>query len=164
MKRFLGTLSLCAALCFGAFALDGARAADDDAALRQTRLEDLGRALFFDVNLSQDRTQSCATCHDPALAFIDWRAFVGIDPAAEPGRHLPGAASLGGDQHSLGDRNAPVLTNRSCKLLITSTKKDSALAGSTKPNIGVRRLLKSIRRPDVVSADKVDKVREELGI
>jgi cytochrome c peroxidase len=63
---------------------------------RQVRLEDLGRALFFDVNLSRDRTQSCATCHDPARGFSDWR-----DNAAK------GAASLGGDMMSLGDRNAP---------------------------------------------------------
>lgn len=84
-----------------------ASAAEDDAA-RQTQLEDLGRALFFDVNLSQHRTQSCATCHDPALAFVDWRAFVGVpDSDLASGRHLPGAASMGGDQHSLGDRNAP---------------------------------------------------------
>ncbi len=84
-------------------------AAEDDAA-RKTQLEDLGRALFFDVNLSQDRTQSCATCHDPALAFIDWRAFVPANAAPRgsvPTRHLPGAASMGGDQRSLGDRNAP---------------------------------------------------------
>ncbi|MFY4765160.1 cytochrome c peroxidase, partial [Aliarcobacter butzleri] len=27
--------------------------------------EDLGRMLFFDVNLSKNRTQSCATCHNP---------------------------------------------------------------------------------------------------
>lgn len=64
--------------------------------LRQQRLEDLGRALFFDVNLSQNRTQSCATCHDPARAFTDWRdSGVGA------------AASLGDDGHSLGDRQAP---------------------------------------------------------
>ena len=27
--------------------------------------EALGETLFFDVNLSRDRTQSCATCHSP---------------------------------------------------------------------------------------------------
>lgn len=108
MKQFIGLLALCGLLCLAMFSVGGkAIAADDDAATRQAKLVDLGQALFFDVNLSQHRTQSCATCHDPALAFIDWRAFVGVDPTAEPSRHLPGAASLGGDQHSLGDRNAP---------------------------------------------------------
>tara|TARA_R110000824_G_scaffold336_11_gene2394 strand:+ start:42898 stop:44007 length:1110 start_codon:yes stop_codon:yes gene_type:complete len=74
-------------------------AASDEGELRQTKLVDLGTALFFDVNLSRDRTQSCATCHDPARAFIDWRDS-GVDAAA----------SLGGDLVSLGDRNAPTLS------------------------------------------------------
>lgn len=59
-------------------------------------LEALGEALFFDVNLSKNRTQSCATCHDPELAFVDPR-----ETAA--GR----AVSLGDDGESLGDRSAP---------------------------------------------------------
>jgi len=33
-------------------------------------IEDLGEALFFDVNLSKNRTQSCATCHDPAHGLL----------------------------------------------------------------------------------------------
>lgn len=65
---------------------------------RQTRLEDLGRALFFDVNLSRNRTQSCATCHDPARVFTDWRD-----------NGVGAAASLGDDLLSLGDRHAPTL-------------------------------------------------------
>ncbi|MGC9368840.1 MAG: cytochrome-c peroxidase [Paracoccaceae bacterium] len=58
--------------------------------------EALGEALFFDVNLSHDRTQACATCHNPDFAFTDPR-----ETAA--GR----AVSLGDDGQSLGDRNAP---------------------------------------------------------
>ncbi len=73
--------------------------AAEEATQQQVRLEDLGRALFFDVNLSQNRTQSCATCHDPARAFTDWRdSGVGA------------AASLGDDGHSLGDRQAPTVS------------------------------------------------------
>ncbi len=56
----------------------------------------LGEALFFDVNLSKDRTQACATCHAPDHAFTDPRETTA-------GR----AASLGDDGTSLGDRNAP---------------------------------------------------------
>ncbi|MDR2214101.1 MAG: methylamine utilization protein MauG [Pseudomonadales bacterium] len=63
---------------------------------RQVRLVDLGRSLFFDVNLSRERHQSCATCHDPARAFVDWRD-----------NGVKAAASLGDDLRSLGDRNAP---------------------------------------------------------
>ncbi|MEM9974078.1 MAG: cytochrome c peroxidase [Pseudomonadota bacterium] len=54
-------------------------------------LEALGQALFHDVNLSANRTQSCATCHDPNMAFADPR----------------GMASTGDDGVSIGDRNAP---------------------------------------------------------
>jgi len=35
---------------------------------------DLGRYLFFDPILSIDGTVSCASCHDPALAFSDGQA------------------------------------------------------------------------------------------
>ncbi|MCT4559431.1 MAG: methylamine utilization protein MauG [Pelagimonas sp.] len=54
-------------------------------------LESLGKALFFDENLSLNRTQSCATCHNPEIGFADPN----------------GAASLGDDGVSLGDRSAP---------------------------------------------------------
>src|SRR5215216_1624959 len=35
----------------------------------------LGERLFFDKRLSADGTVSCATCHDPQLAFADGRAL-----------------------------------------------------------------------------------------
>ena len=62
-------------------------------------LADLGRVLFFDVNFSANRNQSCASCHDPAKAFSDGRD-----------NGVSGAVSLGGDGISLGDRNAPSTT------------------------------------------------------
>ncbi len=69
-----------------------------DNPLYQQKLVDLGTALFFDVTLSRDKTQSCASCHDPAQAFMDWR-----------GSPVGRAASVGNDMRSLGDRNAPSL-------------------------------------------------------
>ncbi len=68
-----------------------ASAADERAAL--------GRALFFDANLSLNRTQSCSTCHDSDRAFSDGRD-----------NGVSRAVSLGDDGVSLGDRNAPALT------------------------------------------------------
>ncbi|CAM3330573.1 cytochrome-c peroxidase [Thalassospira profundimaris] len=59
-------------------------------------LASLGEALYFDTNLSANRTMSCATCHDPSTGFRDPR----VDVAS-------GAFSLGDDGESLGDRNAP---------------------------------------------------------
>ncbi len=60
-------------------------------ALAFETVEDLGEALFFDTNLSMNRSQSCATCHDPDMGFVDPR----------------GPVSLGDDGVSLGDRTAP---------------------------------------------------------
>ena len=59
---------------------------------------EFGRHLFFDANLSATRTQSCASCHDPNHAFTDQRATI-----------AKGAASLGADGQSFGDRNTPTL-------------------------------------------------------
>ena len=56
----------------------------------------LGEKLFFDTILSKNKTQSCATCHNPEHAFVDDRD-----------NGVAGAASLGDDGKSIGDRNAP---------------------------------------------------------
>jgi len=58
----------------------------------------LGQQLFFDSNLSYNRTMSCATCHAPAQGFIDRRS-----------PQVAMAASLGDDAKSFGDRNAPTV-------------------------------------------------------
>lgn len=58
--------------------------------------EQLGQQLFFDANLSFNRTQSCATCHNPDHAFTDNRDNI-----------TNRAVSLGDDNVSLGDRNTP---------------------------------------------------------
>lgn len=59
----------------------------------------LGQQLYFDTNLSVNRTQACATCHSPTHGFVDPR-----DNGVE------GAFSLGDDGQSLGDRNTPTAT------------------------------------------------------
>lgn len=56
----------------------------------------LGSQLFFDPNLSADRNQSCASCHDISRAFTDVRQDA-----------FNGAVSLGSDNISVGERNAP---------------------------------------------------------
>ncbi len=64
--------------------------------LKQQQEVALGTTLFFDVNLSKNRTMSCATCHNPTTAFVDQRDKV-----------KDNMASLGDDGKSVGDRNAP---------------------------------------------------------
>lgn len=83
----MSVLTLVIGLCTA-----GATWADDDQPPKT--LETLGERLFFDVNLSANRTQACATCHNPDTAFTDPR----------------GMASIGDDGVSVGDRNAPTLT------------------------------------------------------
>ncbi|MCG7626365.1 methylamine utilization protein MauG [Epibacterium sp. MM17-32] len=57
--------------------------------------EALGQALFFETDLSANRSQSCASCHDPEAGFAD------------PRRDAAGAFSRGDDGQSLGARHAP---------------------------------------------------------
>lgn len=59
----------------------------------------LGELLFFDTSLSKNRTQSCATCHNPQHGFIDNRD-----------NGIGSMVSLGDDGKSLGDRNAPTVS------------------------------------------------------
>ncbi len=87
--------SLLRAAVFSFLAL-GAAAGVSAAAADEPALATLGRALFFDVNLSLHRNQSCATCHDPAHGFVDTRD-----------NGVGGAVSRGSDERALGDRNAP---------------------------------------------------------
>ena len=57
---------------------------------------ELGKQLYFDTNMSKNRTQACATCHDPERGFADARS-----------NDSESAFSLGDDGQSFGDRNAP---------------------------------------------------------
>lgn len=74
----------------------GSNSSDDKAPVLSQ--QELGRQLFNDKNLSANRSQSCASCHDPEHGFIDSRI-------AADGQMR--AASLGDDGVSQGDRNAP---------------------------------------------------------
>ena len=50
---------------------------------------ELGKALFNDANLSANRTQSCATCHDPAKGFSDGLALSKAYPGSNGFRNTP---------------------------------------------------------------------------
>jgi len=71
---------------------------DNSVEINITDTISLGEALFNDKDLSFSRSLSCAGCHSPDQAFVDDRetSLVG--------------ASLGDDNISLGDRNAPMVT------------------------------------------------------
>lgn len=55
----------------------------------------LGRALFFETALSDDGRVSCASCHDPALAFTDGRARSASRSGARTLRNAPTIINAG---------------------------------------------------------------------
>jgi cytochrome c peroxidase len=59
----------------------------------------LGEMLFFDTELSRDRSQACASCHDPDTGFVDangprdgWASSIGDDGSSRGARNAPTAA------------------------------------------------------------------------
>jgi len=61
-----------------------------------TSIEQLGEHLYFDENLSEPAGQSCASCHDPAFAFVDPDKGIPVSEGVIPGlfgtRNSPMAA------------------------------------------------------------------------
>jgi len=116
-------------VCFSGFALAGCQTVDEPnggVAKKRSSLplanDDpmavLGGQLYFDTNLSLNRNQSCATCHNPAKGFIDDR-----------GNGVAGMASLGSDNVSLGDRNTPTAAYAALSPLFSKSKEGGYLGG-----------------------------------
>lgn len=70
--------------------------AKENLAYEIKKKENLGKVLYFDKNLSKNRTQSCATCHNVEAGFVDDR-----------NNGVSSMASLGDNGTSIGDRQAP---------------------------------------------------------
>ncbi|MFB3888151.1 MAG: cytochrome-c peroxidase [Candidatus Bathyarchaeia archaeon] len=66
-----------------------------------TPVEQLGKALFFDENLSKYRNQSCASCHDPAVGYTG-----GADPEDSWTNILSGVYA-GSDAKLFGNTKPP---------------------------------------------------------
>lgn len=81
----------------------------------------LGEQLYSDKNLSFDRTQSCATCHNPEQGFIDERT----NDASRNG--VASAGSLGDNSTSIGDRNAPTAAYASFSPEFHSGKRERSI-------------------------------------
>ncbi|MHC4305412.1 MAG: cytochrome-c peroxidase [Planctomycetota bacterium] len=69
-----------------------------------TPMEQLGKFLFFDENLSTPPGQSCATCHDPVAGFTGPRSEVNASTVVYPGavhkrfgNRKPPTAAYGGE-------------------------------------------------------------------
>jgi cytochrome c peroxidase len=73
-----------------------------------TPIEQLGKALFSDKNLSKNGNQSCATCHDPAVGYTGPDAAINahgaVYPGSDPalfGNRKPPSAAYAGDSRPL---------------------------------------------------------------
>jgi cytochrome c peroxidase len=92
-KKTLIFAALCAVtVIFAAFTGVSDKSASAQAA-ELTPMEQLGKLLFFDENLSEPAGQSCASCHDPSSGFAD------------PDQSLP--VSEGVIAGRFGNRNSP---------------------------------------------------------
>jgi len=63
----------------------------------QENMEELGKQIFFDKNLSEPRKQSCASCHDPRTGFTSPNFFI----------NMGGATERGAVKHRFGNRKPP---------------------------------------------------------
>lgn len=69
----------------------------------------LGTMLFYSNELSRTRTVSCASCHDPALAFSDGRATsIGVDGRVGR-RNAPSLANIGYQPYFMREGGVPTL-------------------------------------------------------
>ncbi|MEN8247238.1 MAG: cytochrome c peroxidase [Thermodesulfobacteriota bacterium] len=86
------TLFLSAVLVVGAFIFSGFGFAQQDL----TPIEELGKFLYFDENLSEPFGQSCASCHTPEAGFVDpdneLPVSEGVIPGLFGGRNSPMSA------------------------------------------------------------------------
>ncbi|MFP5441894.1 MAG: cytochrome-c peroxidase [Gammaproteobacteria bacterium] len=69
----------------------------------------LGKTLFFDTRLSRNRTQSCATCHNPALGFGDGVALGKGAEGNRLGRNTPPLYNLAWNPTFFHDGRSPSL-------------------------------------------------------
>ena len=79
-----------------------------EAAPTLTQIEQLGKALYFDQNLSKNGNQSCATCHDPSVGYTGPDSAINAHGAVYPGstptlfgNRKPPSAAYAGDSRSL---------------------------------------------------------------
>jgi cytochrome c peroxidase len=92
-RLILGCAVICSAFTFGTAT-----------AQSLTPLEELGKALFFDTNLSTPPGQSCAVCHAPGFGFTGPDSAINAGQAVYPGavharagNRKPPTAAYGGD-------------------------------------------------------------------
>jgi cytochrome c peroxidase len=89
---------------YAARAIDARWFAPDYAPAATGDLIALGRRLFFDPALSSSRRRSCATCHQPSLAFSDGRTVAQVDPGSGRVRNTPTLLNAGLQRAQFADQ------------------------------------------------------------
>ncbi|MBI5364061.1 MAG: methylamine utilization protein [Planctomycetes bacterium] len=102
------------------------RVADDPRAAR------LGQFLFFDTRLSSTGKVSCATCHDPALAFADGKSL--SEGVGRAGRNAPTALDAAHARWLFWDGRADSLWSQA----VGPLENDDEMGGS---RVGLARLV-----------------------
>ncbi len=101
-KSYSIVLSLAVVLGLSGFGAVSTQGADED-----PQLIAVGKKIFFDKNLSVNKTQSCASCHDPGTGFTGPDSEINAAGAVEPGaiperfgnRKPPGVPYTGDSQN-----------------------------------------------------------------
>ncbi|MCB0278446.1 MAG: hypothetical protein KDD94_03040 [Calditrichaeota bacterium] len=78
---------------------------------------ELGRKLFFDKRLSQDNSVSCASCHQPQLAFSDNKRFSTGVFQQETGRNSPPLNHLDKQRSFFHDGRAKTLVQQAMEVM-----------------------------------------------
>lgn len=103
--------------------LDAYLPVPDSNPLTREKVE-LGKRLFFDKRLSHDQTISCATCHDPKLAFTDANP-VGIGIGRQAGnRRAPRLVNRGYGKIFFWDGRAPTLEDQVIQPILNPKEMD----------------------------------------
>lgn len=81
---------------------------------------DLGRKLFFDARLSADGSVSCASCHDPKLAFTDGKAVAEGIAGRRGARNSPTLFNVMFNTGQFWDGRADTLEDQAVQPLVNS--------------------------------------------
>lgn len=100
-----------------------------------------GKQLFNDNSLSKDGTQSCATCHNKAQAFIDTRVN------ASSHDNVPAAVSLGQDGKSFGDINVASIAYAALAPEFYFNKEEELFMGGLFLNGRAKNLVEQAKQP-----------------
>lgn len=121
----------------------------------------LGESLFFDKRLSADGTISCATCHDPARAFVDSNVSA-LGPGGKPGtRNAPSILNAMFNELFFWDGRAQSLEDQAKQPMINPAEMGqqthSAVVARVNADRGYRQRFRLVFKRAGVSIDTIAK-------